>query len=85
MICGSCGADELVADVRDIPYSYMGMTTIIKQVRGKYCGACGEGQIAAGPGGEVDRLSKGVAAFINKVREEKGLPKLKDSARQLYD
>jgi hypothetical protein len=55
----------------------MGITTIIKQVRGKYRGACSEGQIDVKPdGGEADRLFEEMTAFKNKVREEKGLPKL---------
>ncbi|PPC83154.1 MAG: hypothetical protein CTY38_04790 [Methylotenera sp.] len=42
MICPVCGAGELVHDVRDLPYSYKGKTTVIHQVNGDYCSACNE-------------------------------------------
>jgi HTH-type transcriptional regulator/antitoxin MqsA len=40
MICPSCGAAELVHDIRDRPYTYKGETTIIPAVTGDYCPAC---------------------------------------------
>jgi YgiT-type zinc finger domain-containing protein len=40
--CGSCGAKALVTDVRDVPYSYKGQATFIKDVHGEFCGACEE-------------------------------------------
>jgi len=42
MQCLSCGAAELVADSRDIPYSYKGESTIIPDAKGDFCPACGE-------------------------------------------
>jgi HTH-type transcriptional regulator/antitoxin MqsA len=42
MKCPSCGKAELVQDTRDIPYAYKGETTIISDVTGDFCPACGE-------------------------------------------
>ena len=42
MKCQSCGAANLVRDTRDLPYIYKGETTILPQVTGDFCPACGE-------------------------------------------
>ncbi|HQT29606.1 MAG TPA: type II toxin-antitoxin system MqsA family antitoxin [Thiobacillus sp.] len=42
MNCPSCGADELIRDTRDMPYTYSGQTTTIPAVTGDFCPACGE-------------------------------------------
>lgn len=42
MICPVCGEGELVHDVRDLPYAYKGVATIIANVSGDYCPACSE-------------------------------------------
>ncbi len=42
MICPTCGAAELVHDVRDVPYTYKGETTVIPVVAGDFCPACNE-------------------------------------------
>ena len=42
MKCPACGAAELVADTRDVPYTYKGESTIIEAVPGDFCPACGE-------------------------------------------
>ncbi|MEI6744794.1 MAG: type II TA system antitoxin MqsA family protein [Methylococcaceae bacterium] len=42
MQCLSCGAAELVADSRDISYSYKGESTIIPDAKGNFCPVCGE-------------------------------------------
>ena len=42
MKCPICGNAELVHDIRDIPYTYKGETTIIPTVTGDFCPACGE-------------------------------------------
>jgi HTH-type transcriptional regulator/antitoxin MqsA len=76
-ICGTCGAKALVFDTRDMPHTYLDETHIIKQVTAYYCSTCGEAQLAAGQsGGECDRVFNEAGAFIAKVREQKGLPKL---------
>ena len=42
MKCPICGNAELVHDIRAIPYTYKGETTIIPTVTGDFCPACGE-------------------------------------------
>ncbi|MFZ4874240.1 type II toxin-antitoxin system MqsA family antitoxin [Janthinobacterium sp. Mn2066] len=42
MKCEICGAGELVQDVRDLPYTYKGETTILPHVEGEFCTACDE-------------------------------------------
>ncbi|SFU70329.1 type II toxin-antitoxin system MqsA family antitoxin [Pseudoduganella namucuonensis] len=42
MNCPICGAAELVHDTRDISYAYKGETTVLPQVTGDFCPACGE-------------------------------------------
>ena len=41
MKCPVCGAAELIPDVRDLPYTYKGETTLIPAVTGEFCPACG--------------------------------------------
>lgn len=38
----SCGAAELIHDIRDIPYVYKGEITAIPDVTGDFCPTCGE-------------------------------------------
>lgn len=42
MKCPSCAAAELVHDTRDMPYTYKGESTVIPDVTGDFCPACGE-------------------------------------------
>ena len=42
MKCQICANAELVHDIRDIPYTYKGETTVIPAVTGDFCPACGE-------------------------------------------
>ena len=42
MKCPVCGAAELVHDTRDVPYTYKGESTVIPDVTGEFCPACGE-------------------------------------------
>lgn len=42
MKCPSCATAELVHDTRDMPYSYKGESTVIPDVTGDFCPACGE-------------------------------------------
>jgi HTH-type transcriptional regulator/antitoxin MqsA len=43
MKCPVCGAANLVHDTRDLPYIYKGESTVLPQVSGDFCPACGEG------------------------------------------
>lgn len=86
MICGTCGAKAQALDTRDMPHTYLGETHIIKQVTAYFCSACGEAALDAGQsGGECDRVFNEVGAFIDKVREQKGLPKLKAHGKETND
>lgn len=42
MRCPICGGADLVHETRDLPYTYKGATTTIKDVTGDFCAACGE-------------------------------------------
>lgn len=42
MQCPACRTAGLVHDTRDMLYEYDGVTTVIPQVSGDYCPACGE-------------------------------------------
>lgn len=42
MKCPVCGAEALVHDTRDLPYSYKGEATVIPAVTADFCEACGE-------------------------------------------
>ncbi|WP_042883839.1 type II TA system antitoxin MqsA family protein [Cupriavidus necator] len=64
MKCPECGAAELVADVRDIPYTYRGETTVLEKVRGQFCPACGE---SVTDWQESDRVMKLMNAFSRQV------------------
>ena len=52
MQCPNCGAAALVRGTRDLPYTYKGETTVLAQVSGDWCPACGEGVFDA----EVSRM-----------------------------
>ena len=45
MRCPVCGAADLVHDTRDLPYTYKGETTVLPQISGDFCPACGEGVV----------------------------------------
>jgi HTH-type transcriptional regulator/antitoxin MqsA len=42
MKCPICGAEKLVHDTRDVPYTYKGESTVLTQVTGDFCPACDE-------------------------------------------
>ena len=64
MICPNCGAAELARDTRDLPYTYKGETTVLAQVVGDWCSACGEGVFDA----ETSRrISLEMTAFAKQV------------------
>ncbi len=42
MRCPSCGGAELIHDTRPMSYTYKGESTVIEDVTGDYCPACGE-------------------------------------------
>jgi HTH-type transcriptional regulator / antitoxin MqsA len=56
MKCPICGNAELVHDIRDIPYTYKGETTVIPAVAGDFCPACGEVVLTMAESMRVSRL-----------------------------
>lgn len=64
MKCPSCGAAELIHDTRDVSYVYKGEDTIIPEVTGDFCPACGETVLNREHG---DRYSDLIGAFQRQV------------------
>lgn len=64
MKCPSCAAAELVHDTRDIPYIYKGEASVIPDVTGDFCPACGEAILDAG---ESVRVSAAMLEFNKQV------------------
>jgi HTH-type transcriptional regulator/antitoxin MqsA len=69
MKCPTCETGDLVAAVRDVPYTYKGKKTIIKAVKGQFCGnpKCREVVMDMG---ESVRTSKEMLDFNKKVNAE---------------
>jgi HTH-type transcriptional regulator/antitoxin MqsA len=69
MKCPNCETGSLVAAVRDVPYTYKGNKTVIKAVKGKFCGnpKCREVVMDMG---ESVRTSKEMLEFNKKVNAE---------------
>jgi len=42
MKCPVCGSAELETGSKDVPYTFRGQTTLLRNVRGQHCPACGE-------------------------------------------
>ncbi|MGH8789563.1 MAG: type II toxin-antitoxin system MqsA family antitoxin [Telluria sp.] len=63
MRCPVCGGAELVYEVRDVPYTYRGETTVIRGVKGDWCPKCGEGLMPRGD----DSLGEAMLAFNRQV------------------
>jgi HTH-type transcriptional regulator / antitoxin MqsA len=71
---------DLVGDIRDLPYTYKGESTIITGVKGDFCSACGESVLDAKESTRVSlamlEFNKQVnaaivdPAFITKVRKK---------------
>lgn len=64
MECVSCGAMDLVTDCRNISYNYKGESTIIPDVKGDFCVACGEAVLDKE---ESQRVSTAMLAFNKQV------------------
>lgn len=69
MKCPCCGAAELVHDIRDLAFRYRNQATVIPEVEGDYCPACGEVILDAANG---DRFTLLAQAFENEVNETWG-------------
>jgi HTH-type transcriptional regulator / antitoxin MqsA len=64
MKCPVCGAAELIHDIRDLPYTYKGETTLIAAVTGDFCPACAESVLDAA---ESDRVMREMRAFSKQI------------------
>lgn len=82
MDCALCGKGQLVRDTRDIPYTYKGQKTVIKNIRGEYCNRCSHGYYGPGDDGQkvmdeagrwqqdVDAILQEQAIFVAKTRQK---------------
>ncbi len=64
MKCPSCAAAKLVRDIRDLPYTYKGESTVIPAVTGDFCAACGEAVLDMA---ESTRTSMAMLEFNKQV------------------
>ncbi|SMP59436.1 transcriptional regulator, XRE family [Desulfonatronum zhilinae] len=64
MKCPFCDSAEMIQDIRDKPYTYKGESTVIQDVTGDYCPACGEVLLDAA---ESRRVSSEMMEFNNQV------------------
>jgi len=64
MKCPSCGAADLRHEMHDLPFDYKGQSTLIRNVIGDYCPACGE-VVLKRP--EIDRVGQVMQAFKRQV------------------
>jgi HTH-type transcriptional regulator/antitoxin MqsA len=64
MQCSICAEAELVHDTRDLPYIYKGESTILPDVTGDFCPACGEVVLEMN---EAERTSALMREFSKQV------------------
>lgn len=65
MKCPNCGAAKLVHDIRDLPYTYKGELTVLPQITGDFCPACGEGVFDAAQSRHVSVLMREFSKQVN--------------------
>lgn len=70
MKCPMCGGAELVARAQDMPYRYGGQSTVIRDVYGDYCSACGEAVLSMA---EAGRMTDQMLAFKAQVNAAAGV------------
>lgn len=63
MKCPECG-HEMSIQTKDIPYTYKGESTLVKDVEGKYCPNCQEFILS---GDETQRVSDTLIAFNKRI------------------
>ena len=64
MQCPYCAAADFIQDLRDLPYTYKGESTVIQAVTGDFCAACGETVLDAV---ESQRVSLAMLEFNKQV------------------
>ncbi|MCX2684968.1 type II toxin-antitoxin system MqsA family antitoxin [Pseudomonas sp. DCB_AW] len=82
MKCPMCGGAELVAQAHDMPYRYKGEATVIPDVFGDYCAACGESVLSMD---EAQRISDLMSAFNRQVNAAAVDPGFIVSVRKKFD
>jgi HTH-type transcriptional regulator/antitoxin MqsA len=69
MKCPTCEIGNLVAGVRDVPYTYKGKKTVLKAVKGKFCNSRKCREVVMDKE-ESARTSKEMLAFNKRVNAE---------------
>jgi HTH-type transcriptional regulator/antitoxin MqsA len=69
MKCPFCGKAELNFVIRDMPFAYQGASTMIPDVKGQFCDACGELIMSRE---ETDRVGAAMKAFQGEVDARRG-------------
>lgn len=64
MQCPNCDNQKMVLETRDVPYSYRGQSTTIKNVTAEFCPSCDEMVLEHE---EAQRLSDAMSAFNKQV------------------
>ncbi len=82
MKCPNCGAKKLVRDLRDVPYTYKGESTVLPQVTGEFCAACDESVLDAA---ESRRTMSLMLAFNKQVNASIVDPDFIASVRKKLD
>ncbi|VWD33976.1 type II toxin-antitoxin system MqsA family antitoxin [Burkholderia lata] len=65
MKCPACGAAQLIRDTRDIPYPGQDHATVIPQITGDFCPACGESLLDME---NASRLGEAVTRFATQTQ-----------------
>ena len=65
MKCPMCAGAELVHDTRDISYTYKGESTVIPEVSGDFCPACGEAVLEKRESVRISALMLGFNKQVN--------------------
>ena len=72
MTCPICGAASLLRDTRDLPYTYKGEATIIPEVTGDFCSACGEAILDAAESRRVSIFMRDFNKQVNAATVDPG-------------
>ncbi|HWS83598.1 MAG TPA: type II toxin-antitoxin system MqsA family antitoxin [Ktedonobacteraceae bacterium] len=82
MKCPICSSADLVHTTRDIPHIYKGETTVIPNVTGDFCPACGESILELA---EANRVSSLMGEFRKQVNASIVDPKFIMNVREKLD